>query len=255
MSDTLYGGRRFRTLNVLDEGREGLAIEVDIAARGPGDCVLEQVVAWRGRPQAIRLDKWPGTDRGPVYDLVCGARDRTMVYPAWEAEPECVHRAIQSHLSDGSPQCLRIRVAGAGPGDHCGMAPELQRGAAFMRRWQACRPPRIEPTLKPEVLHWQCRLDGELTLVPDYSDSSYRQPSRSEMAVRRPGYHAQVRKLPSRRQCHGELLASNWARYAAGGRPATRQGPLFIITLQPFGTGSLGQIERLNTYALSTSVR
>ena len=30
MSDTLYGGRRFRTLNVLDEGvREGLAIEID----------------------------------------------------------------------------------------------------------------------------------------------------------------------------------------------------------------------------------
>jgi putative transposase len=48
MSDTLYGGRRFRTLNVLDEGvREGLAIEV------------EQVVAWRGQPQAIRLDNGP----------------------------------------------------------------------------------------------------------------------------------------------------------------------------------------------------
>ena len=30
MSDTWYGGRRFRTLNILDEGvREGLAIEVD----------------------------------------------------------------------------------------------------------------------------------------------------------------------------------------------------------------------------------
>ena len=30
MSDTLYGGRRFQTLNVLNEGvREGLAIEVD----------------------------------------------------------------------------------------------------------------------------------------------------------------------------------------------------------------------------------
>jgi putative transposase len=30
MSDTLYGGRRFRTFNVLDEGvREGLAIEID----------------------------------------------------------------------------------------------------------------------------------------------------------------------------------------------------------------------------------
>lgn len=30
MDDTLYGGRRFGTLNILDEGvREGLAIEVD----------------------------------------------------------------------------------------------------------------------------------------------------------------------------------------------------------------------------------
>ena len=44
MSDTLYGGRRFGTLNILDEGvREGLAIEVDTSfqpnewcACGPG---------------------------------------------------------------------------------------------------------------------------------------------------------------------------------------------------------------------------
>jgi len=58
MSDTLYGGRRFRTLNILDEGvREGLAIEVDTSL--PAERVirvLEQVVAWRGHPQAIRLD-------------------------------------------------------------------------------------------------------------------------------------------------------------------------------------------------------
>jgi putative transposase len=33
MSDTLYGGRRFRTFNVLDEGvREGLAIEIESVA-------------------------------------------------------------------------------------------------------------------------------------------------------------------------------------------------------------------------------
>ena len=61
MRGTLYGGRRFRTLNVLDEGvREGLAIEVDTSL--PADRVirvLEQVVAWRGRPQAIRLDNGP----------------------------------------------------------------------------------------------------------------------------------------------------------------------------------------------------
>lgn len=61
MSDTLYGGRRFRTLNVLDEGvREGLAIEIDTSL--PAERVirtLEQVVAWRGQPQAIRLDNGP----------------------------------------------------------------------------------------------------------------------------------------------------------------------------------------------------
>ena len=61
MSDTLYGGRRFRTLNILDEGvREGLAIELDTSL--PAERVirvLEQVVAWRGQPQAIRLDNGP----------------------------------------------------------------------------------------------------------------------------------------------------------------------------------------------------
>ncbi|MGB4889244.1 MAG: integrase core domain-containing protein [Nitrospira sp.] len=61
MSDTLCGDRRFRTLNVLDEGvREGLAIEIDTSL--PAEHlirVLEQAVAWRDQPQAIRLDKDP----------------------------------------------------------------------------------------------------------------------------------------------------------------------------------------------------
>jgi putative transposase len=61
MNDTVYGGRRFRTLNVLDkEVREGVAIEIDTSL--PAERVirvLEQVVSWRGRPQAIRLDNGP----------------------------------------------------------------------------------------------------------------------------------------------------------------------------------------------------
>ncbi len=61
MSDTLDGGRRFWTFNVLDEGiREGLAIEIDTSL--PAERVirvLEQVVAWRGQPQAFRLDNGP----------------------------------------------------------------------------------------------------------------------------------------------------------------------------------------------------
>jgi len=61
MSDTLSGGRRFRTLNILDEGvREGLAIEVDPSL--PAERVIrvvEQGVVWRGQPQALRLDNGP----------------------------------------------------------------------------------------------------------------------------------------------------------------------------------------------------
>jgi putative transposase len=61
MQDALYGGRRFRTLNVLDEGnREALAIEIGTsipAARVVR--VLEQLIAIYGRPQARRLDNGP----------------------------------------------------------------------------------------------------------------------------------------------------------------------------------------------------
>ncbi len=61
MHDTLYAGRRFRTLNVLDEGvREALAIEVDTslpAARVVR--VLDQIKSWRGTPEAIRCDNGP----------------------------------------------------------------------------------------------------------------------------------------------------------------------------------------------------
>lgn len=61
MSDALYVGRRFRTLNVLDEGmREGLTIEIDTSL--PGERVvrvLERLCAWRGVPEAIRCDNGP----------------------------------------------------------------------------------------------------------------------------------------------------------------------------------------------------
>lgn len=61
MSDALYGGRRFRTLNVLDEGvREALKIVIDTSIPS-GRLIreLEQLVSWRGRPAAIRCDNGP----------------------------------------------------------------------------------------------------------------------------------------------------------------------------------------------------
>lgn len=61
MSDALLNGRRFRTLNVIDDfNREGLAIEVDTSLPALRVIrVLDQIALWRGYPQRIRVDNGP----------------------------------------------------------------------------------------------------------------------------------------------------------------------------------------------------
>jgi len=61
MTDSLLSGRKFRTLNLMDNyNREALAIEVDTSL--PAERVirvLEQVTEWRGKPTRIRVDNGP----------------------------------------------------------------------------------------------------------------------------------------------------------------------------------------------------
>lgn len=61
MADQLADGRSIRTLNVLDDfNREGLCIDVDFSL--PAERVvrsLNQIIEWRGKPQAIRVDNGP----------------------------------------------------------------------------------------------------------------------------------------------------------------------------------------------------
>jgi putative transposase len=61
MSDALWSGRRFRVLNVLDEGvREGLAIEVDTSLPAKRVVrVLDRLGELRGLPAALRMDNGP----------------------------------------------------------------------------------------------------------------------------------------------------------------------------------------------------
>lgn len=61
MYDTLYCGKSFRILNVIDEGtRECLAIEVDTFLPAQGVVrVLQQLEAERGLPHQIRVDNGP----------------------------------------------------------------------------------------------------------------------------------------------------------------------------------------------------
>jgi len=61
MHDALSDGRTFRAFNVIDDfNREGLGIEVDLSL--PTARViraLEQIIEWRGKPKALRLDNGP----------------------------------------------------------------------------------------------------------------------------------------------------------------------------------------------------
>ena len=61
MRDTLYDGRVFRTLNVLDQGnREGLAIEIGFSLPSRRVlALLDELVALHGAPVALRMDNGP----------------------------------------------------------------------------------------------------------------------------------------------------------------------------------------------------
>jgi len=68
MSDTLYDGRRFRTVNVIDEGnREGLAIEVSPSLPSVRViALLDELIAQHGTPWSIRCDNGPEFISGAI---------------------------------------------------------------------------------------------------------------------------------------------------------------------------------------------
>lgn len=70
MHDSLYCGKRFRTLNILDEGtRECLAIEVDTSLPAARVIrVLERLKQQRGLPIQIRVDNGPELVSAEFYD-------------------------------------------------------------------------------------------------------------------------------------------------------------------------------------------
>jgi putative transposase len=71
MHDTLENGQKIRTFNVLDDyNREGLGVDVDFSL--PSERItrsLDQIIEWRGKPQAIRCDN--------------GSEMRSAVFQTW----------------------------------------------------------------------------------------------------------------------------------------------------------------------------
>ena len=75
MSDALYGARKFRTLNVIDEGnREALAIDIAISIPSVRVIrVLQELVDLYGKPEALRMDNGPELISGAFTEW-CEAR-------------------------------------------------------------------------------------------------------------------------------------------------------------------------------------
>lgn len=81
MQDTLYCGKRFRTLNIIDEGtRECLAIEIDTSLpAGRVIRVMERLQQERGLPKQIRVDNGPELIAAVFYDW-CERNSIEVVY-------------------------------------------------------------------------------------------------------------------------------------------------------------------------------
>lgn len=81
MSDSLWDGRKFRLLNIIDDfNREVLAIEVDTSI--PASRVirtLEQIRHYRGLPQMIRVDNGPEFISGK-FDAWCKLNQIQLVF-------------------------------------------------------------------------------------------------------------------------------------------------------------------------------
>jgi putative transposase len=106
MHDALYGGRRFRILNVLDEAnREGLAIEVGTSIPASRVIrVLSQLIALYGRPAALRLDNGPELT-AQVFAEWCAQRGIRRLYiqpgkPVQNAFIERFNRTYREEVLD-----------------------------------------------------------------------------------------------------------------------------------------------------------
>lgn len=81
MSDSMVCGRKFRTLNVIDDcSREALAIEIDTSLPAPRLIrVLDRIIEERGKPDQIRVDNGPEFTCS-LFATWCRDKDISLLY-------------------------------------------------------------------------------------------------------------------------------------------------------------------------------
>ena len=94
MYDSLWDGREYRLLNVMDDyNRQVLWIDAD--TRLPAlrvIRVLEQLKESRGLPQMIRVDNGPEICLSQARCVVQEQQDDNGFYPARKTDPKCLYR-------------------------------------------------------------------------------------------------------------------------------------------------------------------
>jgi putative transposase len=109
MADQLQNGRPFRLFNVIDDfNREGLGIDVDFSL--PSERViraLDQIIEWRGKPDAIRCDNGPEYISGTIQRWA-EKRGITLSYiqPGKPAQNAYIERFNRTVRYDWLAQCL-----------------------------------------------------------------------------------------------------------------------------------------------------
>ena len=130
------------------------------------------MVAWRGQPQATRLDNGPEfiAERFMTW---CAARGMELRY-IQSGKPD------QNGFIERYDRTYRTEVLNAyvlNPWSRCGgSAPngcKVTMKSGTMMRWRGYHPPCIGPILKPEILLCHCLLDGEVYIERSFDRHHY----------------------------------------------------------------------------------
>ena len=129
MHDNLDDGRQYRLFNVLDDfNREGLGIEVDLSLPAPRVIrVLDQIIEWRGRPNAIRCDNGPEYISSALQEWATKRSIRIdYIQPGKPQQNAYVERFNRTVRYDWLSQTM------------FGSIQEVQDAATRWRRWRSC---------------------------------------------------------------------------------------------------------------------
>jgi len=140
MRDTLYSGRVFRTLNVIDEANRG-ALGIDIAVSIPAARViafLTQMIDLHDRPSAIRCDNGPELTSQTFTDW-CKQQDIELrfIQPGKPDQNAYIERFNRTYREEVLSAYLFDRSTRTARSPSNGSSATTRSGRTM--RWEACR--------------------------------------------------------------------------------------------------------------------